>query len=165
MFLEAFRKKTNPARRKETDGAPSLHSTDDFRTSLQNANACLRRLGTLTHPSGPTSPKSPPAHISKGSSSTTSGMHSAATLDLNYQRLDALSRLVEILSRNVRVRYELDFGEVLHTYGRSCPHPSFFRRLIFFALASLPTLPTRFQRNVGLLLIEWLDTRLSMRNL
>ena len=43
-------------------------------------------------------------------------MQTATAYDLNAKRIEAMGKLIDILRRNVRVQYELDFDEVLHAY-------------------------------------------------
>ncbi|KAG1745997.1 Rapamycin-insensitive companion of mTOR, N-term-domain-containing protein [Suillus paluster] len=75
---------------------------DDFRTALAQANACLKSLNSLSRPV--TSP--PPA----SSPSSTSSISAA---DSDRSKIDIMNRLVCILQRNLRVRYELNLPEVV----------------------------------------------------
>ena len=82
----------------------------DFRTSLQNANKCIEDLESLTH-SG-TSPSQALSSL-PSSSSTINGPQSAPLLNLNSQRIVAMSKLITILRTNMRIGYELNFNDVL----------------------------------------------------
>ncbi|KAG1750937.1 Rapamycin-insensitive companion of mTOR, N-term-domain-containing protein [Suillus occidentalis] len=75
---------------------------DDFRTTLAQANACIKSLNSLSRPI--TSP--PPA----SSPSSTSSISAA---DNDKSRIDMMNRLVCILQRNLRVRYEINLPEVV----------------------------------------------------
>ncbi|KAF8195553.1 Rapamycin-insensitive companion of mTOR, N-term-domain-containing protein [Pholiota molesta] len=93
-------------------------SGEGFRTALQNAVTCIRELESLVRSessssNGPTSPLASKVE-----------MHSATNHDLNAQRIDAMTKLIDILRRQLRVRYELNFSEVLHAilpcFGDNC---------------------------------------------
>ena len=79
---------------------------DDFRTVLQLARGHLRTLISLSRPvtSPPTSP---------GSSTTpqVTSLHDPETI---RTRIDAMTKLVGLLQRNLRVQYELDVVQVVH---------------------------------------------------
>ncbi|KAH7923835.1 hypothetical protein BV22DRAFT_1035895 [Leucogyrophana mollusca] len=77
---------------------------DDFRTALSHANAYIKSLLSFGRPVvSPTSPSS--------SNSATSSAPLAA--DQDHARVEVLNRLTALLQRNVRVRYELNFPELV----------------------------------------------------
>ncbi|KAF8158105.1 Rapamycin-insensitive companion of mTOR, N-term-domain-containing protein [Crassisporium funariophilum] len=84
-------------------------SGEDFRTSLQTANNCVKDLESLARAG-----MLPSQTTSTSSSSSKMNLHPAALPDVNVQRVEAMSRLIQILQRNMRVGYELNFNEVLH---------------------------------------------------
>lgn len=92
-----------------------MHSTkylsvgEDFRTALHNATNYMKELGVLNKSAS--TPLLPP---STGSSST-NNPQPAAVVEKDHLRIEAMSKLIDILRRNLRVRYELDLSEVLKT--------------------------------------------------
>ncbi|KAJ7505263.1 Rapamycin-insensitive companion of mTOR, N-term-domain-containing protein [Mycena galericulata] len=80
-------------------------SGDDFRTALNNASACIKSLAALARGSV-TSPNA----NSAGSSSLPSPVNVA---DVDRQRIELMTKLVTILQRNLRVRYELNLTDVM----------------------------------------------------
>ncbi|CCL99718.1 uncharacterized protein FIBRA_01740 [Fibroporia radiculosa] len=91
--------------RRNTDAS----ERDDFRSAMQQASSCLRKLVSLSrspHSGISTSPSTSP-------SSSTSAPENATDADLSRARIDTMSQLIDILQRNMRVRYELDVGEVV----------------------------------------------------
>lgn len=78
---------------------------DDSRTVLQQASAYIRALSSIgrphaspsTSPSTSSIPASPPGHDNDGT----------------RLRIEAMTRLITILQRNLRVRYELDVAQVV----------------------------------------------------
>ncbi|CAA7271328.1 unnamed protein product [Cyclocybe aegerita] len=92
---------------------------EDFRTALSNAITALKELKSLSH-----SETSPPLPSAPSAKPNNSNFQSGAAVELNGQRIDAMSKLIEILRRHVRVKYELDFNDVLHAvlpcFGDKC---------------------------------------------
>lgn len=84
----------------------AVDDRDDFRTVLQLARGHLRTLISLskTVTSPPTSP---------GSSTTpqATSLHDPETTRI---RIDAMTKLIGLLQRNLRVQYELDVVQVVH---------------------------------------------------
>ena len=80
---------------------------EDFRSALQQAANCIRDLESYTRSGVPTL-----GNLSSASSSKATP-HSPAAVDLNGQRIETMSRLIDILRRHMRVRYELKFTDVL----------------------------------------------------
>ncbi|KAH7915441.1 Rapamycin-insensitive companion of mTOR, middle domain-containing protein [Hygrophoropsis aurantiaca] len=81
-----------------------LDEKDDFRTALSQTNAYIKSLYSLGRlPAASTSPSS-----SNGTSGTTS-----TTGDHDRPRVELLNKLTTLLQRNVRVRYELNFVELV----------------------------------------------------
>ncbi|KZS93708.1 hypothetical protein SISNIDRAFT_454123 [Sistotremastrum niveocremeum HHB9708] len=107
---------------------------DDFRTAINHANQCLKTLSVYArHPSA-TSPLTPPSASSSGSApnsilsmsnsngilgsaglsnGTTAGGVPTSEIDLDKARADVMNRLVGIMQRNLRVRYEVDINDVV----------------------------------------------------
>ncbi|KAJ7095819.1 Rapamycin-insensitive companion of mTOR, N-term-domain-containing protein [Mycena belliarum] len=81
------------------------NSGEDFRTVLSNASACIKSLAALSR-GAVTSPNSNVA----GSSST---LPSATVNDPDRQRIEVMTKLVSILQRNLRIRYELNLPDVM----------------------------------------------------
>lgn len=79
---------------------------DDFRTILQLARGQLRMLISLsrTATSPPTSP----------GSSTTPQATSLHDPETTKTRTDAMTKLIGLLQRNLRLQYELDVVQVVH---------------------------------------------------
>ncbi|KAJ7107266.1 Rapamycin-insensitive companion of mTOR, N-term-domain-containing protein, partial [Mycena crocata] len=80
-------------------------SGEDFRTALNNASTCIKSLAALARGNA-TSPVS----SATGSSSAPPPVNTA---DIDRQRIDLITRLVSILQRNLRVRYELNLADVM----------------------------------------------------
>ncbi|KAG8214549.1 Rapamycin-insensitive companion of mTOR, N-term-domain-containing protein [Butyriboletus roseoflavus] len=76
---------------------------DDFRTALNQANSYLKALATTSRASPST-----PAMVSSSSTSTVP-THS----ELDKARIDIANKLVILLQRNLRVRYELSMSELV----------------------------------------------------
>lgn len=74
---------------------------DDFRTALNQANSHLISLATLSRPGAAAS-----VIASSSTMSTTSS-------ELDRARIDIMNKLVSLLQRNLRVRYELSVSEVV----------------------------------------------------
>ncbi|KAF8890018.1 Rapamycin-insensitive companion of mTOR, N-term-domain-containing protein [Gymnopilus junonius] len=91
---------------------------EDFRTALQNATNCIKDLESIARSEASQSTPSHTGHSPK------SNMQIAAAFDLNSQRIEVMAKLIDILRRNVRVQYELNFGDVLHAvlpcFGDKC---------------------------------------------
>ncbi|TFK40828.1 Rapamycin-insensitive companion of mTOR, N-term-domain-containing protein [Crucibulum laeve] len=79
------------------------NALDDSRTTLNNAINCIRELESLSRP------PLPPSSSSTGSAS----LASSAANEADRKRIEVMSRLIDILQRNLRVRYELNISEVL----------------------------------------------------
>lgn len=80
-----------------------LPVSDDFRTARQNAFEYLKRLESLCR-------QTPPA---QASSSSTGASQTAPVAEVDRHLIDALSKLTDILRRNLRVRYELNILDIL----------------------------------------------------
>ncbi|KAI0061413.1 hypothetical protein BV25DRAFT_1900415 [Artomyces pyxidatus] len=78
---------------------------DDFRTALQLASGYIKTLASLGR--SPTSPASSP------SSSTLPANSLYKDVETTRARVDAMTKLIGILQRNLRVRYELDVAQVV----------------------------------------------------
>lgn len=76
---------------------------DDFRTALNQANAYLKSLANTSRPS-----LSAPAMTSSSSTSP-----SPANTELDKARIDIVNKLVTLLQRNLRVRYELSVSDLV----------------------------------------------------
>ncbi|KIM43166.1 hypothetical protein M413DRAFT_443978 [Hebeloma cylindrosporum] len=91
---------------------------EDFRSALQQATNCIKDLESYTRSGVSTS-----ANLSSASSSK-SNTYSSAAVELNGQRIETMSRLIDILRRYMRVRYELKFTDVLQAvlpcFGDKC---------------------------------------------
>lgn len=91
---------------------PTAHilSSDDFHSAMYHANGAIRTLLHLArqheHPSAPSPSTSP-------STSTLPNVATATDAELNRARVEAMNKLIGTLQRNLRVRYELEIGEVV----------------------------------------------------
>ncbi|KAJ7044185.1 Rapamycin-insensitive companion of mTOR, N-term-domain-containing protein [Mycena alexandri] len=81
-------------------------SGEDFRTALGNASTCIKSLAALARGN-----VTSPVASSAGSSSSAPAPISAA--DIDRQRVEIITKLVSILQRNLRVRYELNLADVM----------------------------------------------------
>ncbi|KDR82835.1 hypothetical protein GALMADRAFT_88557 [Galerina marginata CBS 339.88] len=92
--------------------------SEDFRTTLQNATNCIKELESITR-----SEASQSTPLSSASSSKPA-YQPASPVEVNNQKIEAMAKLIELLRRNLRVRYELNFNEVLHAvlpcFGDKC---------------------------------------------
>ncbi|KAH9841656.1 Rapamycin-insensitive companion of mTOR, N-term-domain-containing protein [Rhodofomes roseus] len=90
----------------------TTEAAEDFRSAMQQANSCMRTLlsshrsASAPSPSGASPSTSP-------SSSAMPNVTAANGGDLERARVEAMMRLVTVLQRNLRVRYELDVDEVV----------------------------------------------------
>ncbi|TFK61396.1 hypothetical protein BDN72DRAFT_805030 [Pluteus cervinus] len=116
MDIQASRTKLNgapPSNRKQhsTNGSVSTQedlSGEDFRSALQNATNLLKTLISPL-PSSAISPSS----TSSTSPSTSKVPQGLNSLDINRQRIDLMGRVIAILRRHLRVRYELNLSDVM----------------------------------------------------
>lgn len=83
---------------------------DDSKTVHQNALSALQELETLNQNSPPTAPKV--------ESSSSTEMKTAGDLEADNRRIFLMNKVIDILKRNVRVRYEI---KVLDLF-RMCVH-------------------------------------------
>ncbi len=77
--------------------------SEDFRTALQEAMGYLRTLHKLAGPN----PLSPPT------SPSSSNLTIPSETELNKTRVDTMNRLINVLQRNLRVRYDLNVPDVV----------------------------------------------------
>ncbi|KAG6816036.1 hypothetical protein H0H87_009102 [Tephrocybe sp. NHM501043] len=78
----------------------SIDKGEDFRTALNNASNLLSTLASFT-----------PSHTTGTASSSGSTPNTA---EADRQVIETMSKLIDILQRTLRVRYELKIAEVLH---------------------------------------------------
>ncbi|RDB17886.1 Target of rapamycin complex 2 subunit ste20 [Hypsizygus marmoreus] len=105
---------TVPQKRKAFPGQPAPPSQrtkdaddkDDFRTALHNATTHLSALAALARSAGKSFHLTSPAP-SSSSATSTSG-------ETDRQVIEVMSKLIDILRRNLRVRYELKVTDVLN---------------------------------------------------
>ncbi|KAF8967140.1 Rapamycin-insensitive companion of mTOR, N-term-domain-containing protein [Flammula alnicola] len=118
----AAKRKARPTNA-STTSVKTLKDSDDksgegFRTALQNALNCIRELESLVPP------EISPSTITSATPTSKTNLQSAGTHDVNAQRMEGMSKLIEILRRHMRVRYEINFNEVLHAvlpcFGDKC---------------------------------------------
>ena len=89
-------------------------SSDDFHSAMHQANSAIRALLHLSrqhsysHTNG-----SIPSPSTSPSTSTLPNPATATDTELSRARIEAMNKLVGILQRNLRVRYELEVGEVV----------------------------------------------------
>jgi rapamycin-insensitive companion of mTOR len=79
----------------------TLPVNDDFRTARHNAFEHLKKLESLGRQVPPTQ------------ASSSSAAAPQTTLEVDRQLIDALSKLTDILRRNLRVRYELSVPDIV----------------------------------------------------
>lgn len=84
--------------------------SDDFRTALNQANSYLKSLATTSRLS--------PSTLTIVSSSSISA--DATNSEVDKARIDIMNKLVNLLQRNLRVRYELNVPELVQA---SVPFP------------------------------------------
>ena len=95
-----------------------LPVSDDFRTARQNAFEYLNKLESLCRQTPPT----------QASSSSTGASQTALVAEMDRHLIDALSKLTDILRRNLRVRYELNILDIDRKSTRlNSSHPSISR--------------------------------------
>lgn len=86
---------------------PSVGAGDDFRTALHNTQMHVKTLASLAK----LTPAAPAAAVSGSSPTTTpSSSHSP---EIDRQRIETMTKLIDVLQRNLRVRYELNLAEVV----------------------------------------------------
>lgn len=95
----------------------SCHHTnfcsEDFRSAMQQANSCIKSLLSLSRQTAPLQSSAALSPSTSPSSSALPNPTSANLVELNRSRIDAMTRLIGVLQRNLRVRYELDIAEVV----------------------------------------------------
>ncbi|KAI8986238.1 Rapamycin-insensitive companion of mTOR, N-term-domain-containing protein [Trametes punicea] len=85
---------------------------DDFRSAMHQANSAIKTLLYLSRQSPPSSTASSPS--TSPSTSTLPNPVTATEAELSRARIETMNKLINVLQRNLRVRYELDVGEVVH---------------------------------------------------
>jgi len=78
---------------------------EEFRAALQSASTCIKELEALSRSSIPQPATSP---------SSKANVPHSSSVEVNAQRVEVLGKLIEILRRQLRVKYELNFNEILH---------------------------------------------------
>jgi len=78
---------------------------EEFRAALQSASTCIKELEALSRSSIPQPATSP---------SSKANVPHSSSVEVNAQRVEVLGKLIEILRRQLRVKYELNFSEILH---------------------------------------------------
>ncbi|KII86754.1 hypothetical protein PLICRDRAFT_43412 [Plicaturopsis crispa FD-325 SS-3] len=78
--------------------------SDDFRTALNHATSYVKALNNMGR-----TPATPPAASPSSSSTSTPGEASS-----DRSRIDAMTKLIGIMQRNLRVRYELNIVDLVH---------------------------------------------------
>ena len=78
---------------------------DDFRKALQTAIFCIQELEEMSKSEGSTS---------TFSNGKLPNSQSASASDFDAKRMEPVRKLVDILQRHVRVKYELNFGDILN---------------------------------------------------
>lgn len=91
----------------------STEAAEDFRSAMQQANTCMRTLLSSYHAASAAQPPAGASPSTSPSSSAMPNITSANNADLERARVEAMARLVTVLQRNLRVRYELDVEEVV----------------------------------------------------
>ena len=88
---------------------------DDFRTAMHQARSAIKALLHLSRQYPYSHPgSSAPSPSASPSTSTLPNVLTASEAELNRARIETMARLIGILQRNLRVRYELDVAEVVH---------------------------------------------------
>ncbi|KAF9475644.1 hypothetical protein BDN70DRAFT_883456 [Pholiota conissans] len=126
--LQSSRVRDNSSIRKQksaNDSTPSIKfakegddkSGEGFRTALQSTVNCFKELGSLlrSEPSSSNASALPPFKAE---------MHAVDHHDIDAQRIAVMTKLINILRRHLRVRYELNFSDALHAilpcFGDKC---------------------------------------------
>lgn len=93
----------------------SCANADDFRSAMHQANSAIKALLLLSRQhSHNHSGSSIPSPSTSPSTSTLPNPATATETELNRARIETMNKLIGILQRNLRVRYELDVAEVVH---------------------------------------------------
>ncbi|SRR6266545_7629288 len=77
---------------------------EDFRNALQTANSCIKDLAE--------SSKTEMAQTTPSTSKAPS-FQSATAVELNSKRIELMKKLINVLRRHVRVKYELNFNDIM----------------------------------------------------
>lgn len=89
--------------------------SDDFRTAMHQANSAIKALVLLSRQHSYDHPASSAGSPSTSPSiSTLPNPATASEVELSRARIENMAKLIGLLQRNVRVKYELDVGEVVH---------------------------------------------------
>ncbi|KAI0643109.1 Rapamycin-insensitive companion of mTOR, N-term-domain-containing protein [Trametes meyenii] len=87
---------------------------DDFRSAMHQANSAIKALLLLSRQNSYRPNSSAPSPSASPSTSTLPNPATATEAELSRARIETMAKLIGILQRNLRVRYELDVGEVVH---------------------------------------------------
>src|ERR1700722_4891667 len=85
---------------------PTCLRPDDFRTALHHASSYIKTLSSLSR-----SVASP--STASTSPSTSSFTQSHTSLEVDRSRIETMSKLTKVFQRNLRVRYEVNFAELM----------------------------------------------------
>jgi rapamycin-insensitive companion of mTOR len=88
--------------------ANTLSQGDDSKTVHQNVLSALQELEALNQNSPPTPSKVEPTSSSE--------MKTAEDLEADHRRIFLMNKVIDILKRNVRVRYELKVLDLFRMY-------------------------------------------------
>ncbi len=94
--------------------------SDDFRSAMHQANSAIKSLLLLSRQQSYGQSSSSAASPSTSPSTSTLPNPATATdAELSRARIENMAKLIALLQRNLRVRYELDVGEVVHASVRT----------------------------------------------
>ena len=89
--------------------------TDDFRSTMHQANSAVKALLMLSRPSHSHSSAIPSPSTSPSTSTLNlPNLATAPESEINRARIETMNKLIGILQRSLRMRYELDVAEVVH---------------------------------------------------
>lgn len=123
---------------------------------MHQANNAIKSLLLLSRQHSYSHPNSSAASPSTSPSTSTLPNPATATdAELSRARIENMAKLITLLQRNLRVRYELDVGEVVHASVCLCHHPSLLEvETLFSVLPSLGDKATKQARATAYRLIR-----------
>ena len=87
---------------------------DDLRSAMHQASSAVKALLLLSRQPHGHSSSSIPSPSTSPSTSTLPNPATAPESEISRARIETMNKLIVILQRNLRVRYELDVAEVVH---------------------------------------------------
>ncbi|KAI0755187.1 Rapamycin-insensitive companion of mTOR, N-term-domain-containing protein [Daedaleopsis nitida] len=150
------------------EGTERGASPHDFRSAMHQANGAIKALLSLSRQHQHTHSHSNASLPSPSTSPSTSSLPNPATAtesELSRARIETMNKLIGILQRNLRVRYELDVAEVVHAVLPSLADKATKQaRATAFRLIRHSLVDTHSVRRLGEQHLDWYIVKVLSRD-